>query len=76
VSLDDAGLPGTLLLSGRSRRVTVVEERWRVVDGWWREAADAIARTYLRVRLEDERVLTVFHDDRCAPHDGWYAQRY
>jgi hypothetical protein len=76
VTLDDGGVPGTLLLAGRRYAVTAVEERWRVVDGWWRADADAVARTYVRLRLDDERVLTLFHDDRYGPHDGWYSQRY
>jgi hypothetical protein len=30
----------------------------------------------VRARLDDERTLSLFHDDRCAPHAGWYEQRY
>jgi hypothetical protein len=55
--------------------VEAVEECWRVLEGWWREE-ETVARTYVRVRLDDARVCTLFHDDRREPHDGWSTQRY
>ena len=74
VEIGADGLPCAVLHAGQRRVVAVVEELWRVVEAWWRE--DALARTYVRARLDDERVLTLFHDDRCTPHAGWYEQRY
>ena len=74
VVLGEDDVPSSVLLSGRRHAVTALEERWRVQDGWWRE--EALARSYVRVRLDDERVCTLFHDDQCAPHDGWFMQRY
>ena len=74
VALGADGLPRAVTLRGRRYAVSAVEERWRVQDGWWRD--DALTRTYARVRLDDERVCTLFHDDRCEPHGGWFAQRY
>jgi hypothetical protein len=74
VEIGADGLPGTVLHAGQRHAVTTVEALWRVVEAWWRE--DALVRTYVRVRLDDERVLTLFHDDRCVPQAGWYEQRY
>jgi hypothetical protein len=67
-------MPGAVLRNGRLCTVAHVEEVWRVGEAWWRR--DELARTYVRVCLDDGRVLTLFHDDEEAPGDGWYEQHY
>ncbi len=76
VRADPSGAPRSIARrSGRgwglAHAVDRVDERWRIVDEWWRETG--IARSYYRVVLEDGRMLTLFHDDA---HDGWFLQRY
>jgi len=62
---------------GASRRagtwcgVAQVDERWRIVDEWWRESP--LVRTYFRVGLSDGRALTLFRDEVGG---GWFAQAY
>lgn len=56
---------------GRWLAVARVSGRHEVDARWWTE--HPIARTYVDLLLEDERVLTVFHD-RIA--NTWYEQRY
>jgi hypothetical protein len=74
VEVSDLGLPHALVLHGHPVTVERIEEVWRLAEAWWRE--DPIARTYVRVLLEDGRLVTLFHDDTCVPGDGWYEQRY
>ena len=86
--------PGGRHGGGRGRTLAVerVEEVWRIVEEWWREAP--LARTYYRVVVDGGRSLTLFHDDDCHDdglhdddchddgcHDdghgeGWYEQQY
>ena len=72
VELDAHGLPCAVLRGRRLRAVTRIEEVWRVMDGWWRE--DKLARTYVRVLLDDGRLVTLFRDEFASEH--WYEQRY
>ena len=53
------------------RRVTAIQDRWRIDDEWWRERP--ISRMYYRVLLEDGRETTVFQD---LVTPGWYKQSY
>ena len=62
------GVRGALLAVER------IEEAWRIVDEWWREAP--LRRSYYRVVLEGGGTLTLFHDDTQPPAGGWYEQRY
>jgi hypothetical protein len=54
--------------------VVRVEEVWRIAEEWWR--SDSLARTYYRLLLDDDRIVTLFHDDAETPCDGWYEQGY
>ena len=74
VEVDSLGLPRAVVHDGRALPVECVEEVWRVAEAWWRE--EALARTYVRLLLHGGRLLTLFHDDACAPGDGWHEQRY
>jgi hypothetical protein len=64
------GVPVTVAVWGRRRRVVTVVDEWLVEDGWWRTP---VARRYLQLVLDDGRLLTVF-EDRLA--GAWYAQPY
>ncbi len=56
---------------GQPHTVERIDEVWRVVDEWWRTTP--VARTYYRVSLDDDRLVTLFHDEIV---DGWFLQRY
>lgn len=80
VETDAAGTPARVQVgvrAGASRRaggwsaVAQVDERWRIVDEWWRESP--LVRTYFRVALADGRALTLFRDEVGG---GWFAQAY
>jgi len=70
VEADGAGEPHAIAWQGRFRRVTVIHDRWRIDDEWWREE---ISRVYFEVELEGGRRLTVFHD---LVAGGWFLQPY
>jgi len=53
------------------RVVASVQDRWRVDDEWWRE--QAVSREYYRLRLEGDRVVTVYRD---LQGGAWCLQRY
>jgi hypothetical protein len=42
------------------RAVQAIQDRWRVDDEWWRERP--ISRLYYAVLLDNELLLTLFHD--------------
>ena len=67
----DSGVPAEVLFKGSWRRCARVEEVWRVEDGWWRP--NPVKRTYFRLALEDDLLLTVYMDHIAA---GWWIQRY
>ena len=76
VDVDASGAP--LRLHWRRGRVTSgphdvvsVDDRWRVVDEWWRDKR--IERDYFRLSLADGRSATVFRD---AVGESWYRQSY
>ena len=56
----------------RRRRLTTrsTEDRWEIVDEWWR--GSPVARRYYRVILEDGAGLTIFHD---LVSGLWYRQQ-
>lgn len=58
-----------LVVSG-PHAVAFIEERWRVVDEWWR--ADPVERDYFRLSLVGGRSVTVFRDAA----GGWHRQSY
>jgi error-prone DNA polymerase len=72
VVADPDGRPLSLQKPGWSKPRTVVEvqDRWRIDDEWWRE--QAISRLYYTLLLEDERLVTVYHD---LISDRWFEQR-
>lgn len=47
-----------------------VQDRWRIDDEWWRE--HPISRLYYTVVLEDDTLLTLYHD---LLADAWFEQR-
>jgi hypothetical protein len=53
------------------RRVEQVDDAWRVAEEWWRDEPQE--RTYVRVRLEGGRPLTLFHDGLTG---RWFEQPY
>ncbi len=53
-----------------SRAVTRVQDCWRIDDEWWRE--QPISRFYFVLLLEQDVLLTVYHDLLTA---AWYEQR-
>lgn len=57
--------------AGPSHAVDQIDEVWRVVDEWWRPTP--IERTYYRLTLDDDRLVTLFHD---TVADRWFLQRY
>jgi hypothetical protein len=72
--VDGLGMPHAVVLHGHTVVAERIEEVWHLAEAWWRE--EPIARTYVRLLLDDGRLMTLFHDDTCAPDDGWYEQRY
>ena len=63
--------------------VTEVQEIWRIAEEWWR--AVPLERTYYRLLLADDRLVTCFRDqtdtDLGADPEGdlgggWFEQRY
>jgi hypothetical protein len=56
---------------GGMRAVACVQDRWRIDDEWWRETP--VSRLYCQVRLEEGRVLTLYHD---LIGDSWWEQQY
>ncbi|HYM14914.1 MAG TPA: hypothetical protein VEZ14_05105 [Dehalococcoidia bacterium] len=59
------------MIEGELRAVAAVQDRWRIDDEWWREAP--IARMYYELRLEGDRVATVYRD---LAEGSWWLQRY
>jgi hypothetical protein len=70
VSVNGNGNPA-LIDTGRERRkVTRVQNTWRIDEEWWREE---ISRCYWRLEFSDGSVDTVFQD---LISGKWYQQRY
>lgn len=68
---DEAGRPLAVLIEGVLRAVAAVQDRWRIDDEWWRERP--VSRMYYEVRLEGDRVATVYRD---LVGGAWWVQRY
>lgn len=73
------GIPRSLIFEGARRQVEAVQDRWRIDDEWWREVP--LSRMYYELRLEGERVVTVYRDlssgdVAAAAGDVWWLQRY
>jgi hypothetical protein len=47
-----------------------VQDIWRIDDEWWREE---VSRLYYRLRLEDERRVTIYNDLISL---DWHQQEY
>lgn len=57
--------------------VAEVQEVWRIAEEWWREIP--LQRTYYRLLLAGDRLVTCFHDQtELTPDagDGWFEQHY
>jgi len=67
----DAGVPTAVMQRAGWRRVDLVEDVWRVDDGWWRPSQ--VARTYFRLALESGHLITLYRDDI---EGTWWAQSY
>ena len=68
VRLGGAGVPTSLEIRGRWRKIGSVIDSWRIDDEWWREP---ISRTYYSLVLENGIHLTTYHD---LMEDRWYLQ--
>lgn len=71
VEIDDHDNPCAIAFEGATRTVVAIQDRWRIDDEWWREAP--IARTYYRLQLDGERIVTVYQD---LIGGEWWLQRY
>jgi hypothetical protein len=71
VRVGPAGDPVRVAVPRRQpRKVEVVQERWRIDEGWW--WATPVARLYWRLVLDNGQLVTVFQDQE----DGsWWEQR-
>ena len=72
VAVDGSGIPLAVVFEGAQRAVEAVQDRWRIDDEWWRETP--ISRLYFELRLEGERVITVYRD--LTAGGAWWLQRY
>ena len=70
VTVDEDGLPASVMRRTGRVAVATIEDTWRVDEEWWR---DEMSRLYYRLSLADATTITVFEDLSKA---GWYAQRY
>lgn len=71
VETDARGRPRAVLFEGELQDVATIQDRWRIDDEWWREAA--VIRVYYQVQLASGRVVTVYGD---LVGGGWWEQRY
>ena len=70
VEEDECRRPVAVTLRRRRLRTRSVEDRWEIVDEWWRSSP--VARRYYRLILEDGSGLTIFHD---LVSGLWYRQQ-
>ncbi len=61
--------PVSFLYKGGKERVEDILERWRVAQGWWKQAVE---REYFRVRSGRGIVYELYRD---LLGGGWYLQR-
>lgn len=64
------GAPAAVEVRRRWRPVEVVQERWRVDEGWWWERP--VSRMYWRLVLAGGRQITVYED---LAGKSWWVQR-
>ncbi|MCZ6916099.1 MAG: hypothetical protein O7I93_04920 [Gemmatimonadetes bacterium] len=62
-------LPAAITLDGKSKRIEVIRETWRIDDEWWR---DQIARSYMEVILEGGGRVMLYEDLLTGE---WFLQR-
>jgi hypothetical protein len=53
-----------------NRKVTSIEDRWRIDDEWWRQ--EPISRMYYSVVLDNGQNLTIYKD---LINNHWYKQQ-
>ncbi|HIF38488.1 MAG TPA: hypothetical protein EYQ69_04570 [Gemmatimonadetes bacterium] len=69
VDIDQTGLPMYYYSKNKKRlKISVIQERWRIDDEWWREQ---ISRKYFTAILENGLIITVFQD---LLSQKWYSQ--
>jgi protein ImuB len=71
VEVGERGQPRIIAYEGAPRVVIAIQDRWRIDDEWWRETP--LSRTYYRLQLEGDRVVTVYQD---LIGGEWWLQRY
>jgi hypothetical protein len=71
VTVNGDGRPTSVQVGREALAVASIEDRWRLMDEWWRE--EPISRDYFEVLLEDGRRATIFHDNLTK---SWWRQRY
>lgn len=71
VDTDAAGQPRAVRKArwSGSRAVANIQDRWRIDDEWWRD--HPVSRLYYTLLLENETLLTVYHD---LVSDRWFEQ--
>ena len=68
VEEDASGLPLAVRLK-RRQRITVIEDRWRIDDEWWRK--EPVSRLYYSVLLVTGEQLALYKD---LVSGEWYRQ--
>ena len=69
VRLGEQGNPLHIRVPGKpGQNVTSIREHWRIDDEWWRQT---ISREYMTGVLNNEKVLTLYHD---LLTNKWYTQ--
>ncbi len=63
-------LPISIVLEGRSLKVTSIIDTWEINDEWWR--GKPIARLYYRVTTQEGSHITIFRD---LVDGQWYRQQ-
>ena len=67
---DEHGQPVAIVLGRGGSEVASIEDRWKVVDEWWRP--EPVARMYYQVITDGGRRVTLYRD---LVGGGWYRQQ-